>query len=578
MRIKKYFGLLMIVTLLISGCVKEEEPDSEPNDEFQTYMDDLLLDMIDPTDFSINFNFIDPEAFGIEIEPYVLGFTDAQQFSDWIATSKEIIEELNAFSDANLTVQEINDKEALLAYFINQAASEDFYEYIYGDWYLGYSRSLNVQLPAYLEAFTLRTEQDVIGYLNLIETAPQYFQEYTQLEIQRQANDTGYGQSELDEIIALAQQTIAAAASDDYFLIDSFDSRIDELDNLSTEQKNDYKQANRAALQSQWIASYQIIVDDLSAISAPDSVGLAHKNNGAAYYAYAIKDASGIDMDADAILTWLSEFETNAINRIISIQSANPGIDYYESYLSVLTTDGPAQFADGYEVLSAIQSAMSADFPRIDAVNFELRKVDESMSDGSSPAFYFTPQIDYNTEQLQYIYINGDYQNSWYTTYAHEGFPGHMYQFNYFLTQDLHPIRYLLTNTGNAEGWATYAEIYALKYALEDDALMEYIQYMNILNATVLIEMDIQIHHLGWDFERFYTEYSHIALEDARYYYDYIIHTPAVTLTYNLTSLYIYQLREWYSTMSDYTFHQVILDAGSTSLEVVEQHLEKFAD
>ncbi|WP_289445788.1 DUF885 family protein, partial [Klebsiella pneumoniae] len=46
-----------------------------------------------------------------------------------------------------------------------------------------------------------------------------------------------------------------------------------------------------------------------------------------------------------------------------------------------------------------------------------------------------------------------------YTTLAHEGYPGHLYQTTYYASQNPSPIRSLLNFGGYVEGWATYAEM-----------------------------------------------------------------------------------------------------------------------
>ena len=52
-----------------------------------------------------------------------------------------------------------------------------------------------------------------------------------------------------------------------------------------------------------------------------------------------------------------------------------------------------------------------------------------------SPAFYLTPPIDTGSPNL--IYLNPDSRLrgiELYTTLAHEGFPGHLYQSQFFLS------------------------------------------------------------------------------------------------------------------------------------------------
>lgn len=82
------------------------------------------------------------------------------------------------------------------------------------------------------------------------------------------------------------------------------------------------------------------------------------------------------------------------------------------------------------------------------------------MEEFLSPAFYLTPPMDTGAPNV--IYINHGRQISnleLFTTLAHEGFPGHLYQTVYFGRQSPSHIRYLIDYSGYVEGWATYVEV-----------------------------------------------------------------------------------------------------------------------
>ena len=79
--------------------------------------------------------------------------------------------------------------------------------------------------------------------------------------------------------------------------------------------------------------------------------------------------------------------------------------------------------------MESIREQMKADFPELSDVSYEIRSVHPSMEDFLSPAFYLTPPLD--TQSPNVIYINHGQDSSnleLFTTLAHEGFPGHLYQ------------------------------------------------------------------------------------------------------------------------------------------------------
>lgn len=70
------------------------------------------------------------------------------------------------------------------------------------------------------------------------------------------------------------------------------------------------------------------------------------------------------------------------------------------------------------------------------------------------------PAIDNTKENV--IYINQGHipdDLDFYTTLAHEGYPGHLYQTTYFASTNPAPLRSLLNFGGYTEGWATYSEM-----------------------------------------------------------------------------------------------------------------------
>ena len=86
-----------------------------------------------------------------------------------------------------------------------------------------------------------------------------------------------------------------------------------------------------------------------------------------------------------------------------------------------------------------------------------------------SPAFYLTPPID--TLSPNDIYINRHANMSGlelYTTLAHEGFPGHLYQTITFASSAPIPSDTFRPWVVTWKGWATYAESFAYTYYQPD--------------------------------------------------------------------------------------------------------------
>ena len=105
------------------------------------------------------------------------------------------------------------------------------------------------------------------------------------------------------------------------------------------------------------------------------------------------------------------------------------------------------------EILKDLKDDLIKDFPEAVPVNCEIKYVPESLADYLSPAMYLVPPIDsyFNNN----IYINGKDEETLsmiYTTVAHEGYPGHLYQCVYFRDQNPAPIRNIMNFVGYDEG------------------------------------------------------------------------------------------------------------------------------
>ena len=152
------------------------------------------------------------------------------------------------------------------------------------------------------------------------------------------------------------------------------------------------------------------------------------------------------------------------------------------------------------------------------------------MEDYLSPAFYMIPAIDNTSENV--IYINNGHLTdnlSLFTTLAHEGYPGHLYQNVYYASLHADPIRCVLNYGGYTEGWATYSEMmsYYFSTLTKEQATLFQRNSSVILGLYALADMGI--HYDGWklaDAAAFFHTYGitdDATIEDI---YDLIIADP----------------------------------------------------
>ncbi len=222
-------------------------------------------------------------------------------------------------------------------------------------------------------------------------------------------------------------------------------------------------------------------------------------------------------------------------------------------------------------ILIDLKSKLEDNFPAVPDVDTDVKYVQPEMEEYLSPAFYMVPAID-NTDN-QTIYINSGHlpdDLDLYTTLAHEGYPGHLYQNVYYAASEPAPIRSLLGCGGYTEGWATYTEMmsyYFTDLPTEQATLLQ-------RNASVLLGLyalaDMGIHYEGWtliDTVSFFRQYGISDTDVIEDIYDLIIADPGNYLKYYIGYVEFLDLKKeaikaWGDDFTQKRFHKAVLDAG----------------
>ena len=238
--------------------------------------------------------------------------------------------------------------------------------------------------------------------------------------------------------------------------------------------------------------------------------------------------------------------------------------------------------SDPEKILSTLSNKITKDFPPYPQIHTQIKYVQKSMEDYLSPAFYMIPAIDNTSENV--IYINNGHLTdnlSLFTTLAHEGYPGHLYQNVYYASLHPNPIRCVLNYGGYTEGWATYSEMmsYYFSTLTKEQATLFQRNSSVILGLYALADMGI--HYDGWklaDAAAFFHTYGitdDAIIEDI---YDLIIADPANYLKYYIGYLEFLELKKnavdkWGDNFTQMQFHKAVLDVGPASFDVIRAYL-----
>ena len=166
---------------------------------------------------------------------------------------------------------------------------------------------------------------------------------------------------------------------------------------------------------------------------------------------------------------------------------------------------------------------------------------------------------------------------------AHEGFPGHLYQYVYFKNKDTHNVRKVISYLGYTEGWAKYIEIETTDFV--DSSAKKALEYRHMANGLLTCLLDIKIHYHGWSIDEAYEVispfYPGYTKEEFEEWYNAILIMPTIYLPYYYGYFQVQDLKRDFKERlgkkySDLAFHKAYLDIGPAPFSIVKSELEKY--
>lgn len=540
-----------------------------------------------------------PENYNIEYSPGLSAYSPGQS-SQSSAEMEALIAQLEGISSEHLSDSDAYTYDLLLSYLYNQRTGNLLYLY---DEPFSPSSGIQSSLPILLADYTFRSDTDVNDYLTILDQIDDFFGGFILFEREKSAAGLFMADASVDKVIEQCDNIMdkKQLAAGTHFLQSTFQERIDELEQkglISTNQKEDYIIENNRLLTTVVQPAYEKTGDDLFLLkgSGRNEMGLYYYPEGQKYYQYLLKSSTGSSRDIEAIKKLLyQDFKSNYA-QLIMMSTNHPNLsDQLHSGIAAISVTDPL------EILTVLQQNIIDNYPSFPSVDGKdtpdcvVKNVSSCMEPYSSPAYYLVPPIDCYTENTIYINQKSSGNNLYlFTTLAHEGYPGHLYQTVYHLlnmeAKDGNLIRHILHYGGYQEGWALYTEMDSYRYAkqLVADTAPEtaYTYDYYRLNRSMLLclysLLDIAIHYDGADYAQVQKIMATLGIENdnvVRSIYEYIVEEPTNYPKYYLGYLEILELKKearllWGDHYSDYKFHQFFLDAGPSDFTNLEKLLK----
>lgn len=575
-----YHMLPLCFLLLFGGCATETIPLENtpsitipsPTPTFDEFAMDIFLDEVATDTISLHYTLAHPENYGISDFPITLGsVADIVSFDEDAVTTYE---QLLTYESVDLDEEDRRTYHTL-KHHLELLLQNDFSPYL--SELLGPTTGYQAQLPIILAEYRFETMEDVNHYLDLLPCVYDYFKEIAEFEKAKSAAGYFMNDETAKEIIAQCEDFVKDPDSN--FLISTFEERLEELP-LSASEKTEFLLANQSALYAYIFPAYELLAETLNEClgTGQNELGLCYFENGKDYYALFAKTITGSDKTIEQLKTTLSSAITSGCNAMALALAEEPAL-----YDNALEPDYPE--TDPAKIISFIEKKSAEHFPAVDCNGYEIKYIPESLQDYVSPAMYLIPPMDRYNAGVIYINRNPLYEESTlFPTIAHEGYPGHLYQTVATLSGEIHPLRYLLANTGYEEGWATYVETYCYKYAGFSGSLTTFLQADQVATLCLYALSDIYIHYDGYTPEQlstFLTAYG-FPKESAYLIYQTLLAEPGAYLPYAVGCLEFLELKNlavelWDSEYSDYRFHEFLLDAGPMPFAQLRSELQEIS-
>ncbi|MFB9113622.1 DUF885 family protein [Xanthomonas arboricola pv. corylina] len=326
-----------------------------------------------------------------------------------------------------------------------------------------------------------------------------------------------------------------------------------------------------------------------------DTDGLTALPNGAAWYAYDVRQSTTSELTPEQIhqvgLDEVARLQAEIATLAKQVRFRGNLPKFYK----FMQTDRRFSFRSETELLGyyrGLQGRVQAAVPRLFNVQgmpaLEVRVVEPQRAQSAASGSYMRPSGDGSTPGVFYVNTSDlDTRRTWETEslYLHEAIPGHHFQLG--LQQqltDLPKFRRLGGETAYIEGWGLYAESLGRELGLYQDPYNYYGYLQNALWRAIRLVTDTGLHSKGWTRTQaidYMLDNSAMTRTDAEAEVDRYMAIPGQALAYKVGEMKIAQLREQAQRelgprFDVRAFHTEVLKDGSVPLDILQDKIQRW--
>lgn len=553
--------------------------------EFEQYLDDYFKDVVTDDTLTYNYTIKDGADYGLEEPEVTLG--DPGMTAEEIGQDKEEFEgwvkKLDAIDRSCLTEDQKLTYDVLDEYF---EVSAGIFDNVYLYEPFSPMRGLQANIATNFTDYRFDDKGDVERYIELLGQIPDYFAEY--LDFEQEKSEKGYFMSDAvcDKVISQCKDFVAD--KENHFMVTTFNDNIDALDFLTDEEKAEYKEANKQAVENSLLPAFENVAAVLSGLkgTGTNDGGICNYDGGKEYYEYLLKNFAGTAKSPEEVIDMLdTELQKLMVSLYQYYLGNQAAYEYFASNYDSMFAETDQMTAS--EMVDKMMETASEHYPDAGTINYKAEALDKNleMIMDDVLAYYMAPAIDDPDNNL--IRVNGLHTDGMWTTLAHEGYPGHMLQNAYYMSTDPEPVRTLMNFLGYKEGWAMYAcydSLYYYEYEEPEygDTIAALYQLNDEMSYLMMGRVDLGINYEGWTLQDTadYLTKNGMDGSAAQELYTTMVGDPAVYQSYSTGYYEMKELRDYAEEkMGDdfdlKTFNTIILETGPCQFDILKEQVDK---
>lgn len=390
-------------------------------------------------------------------------------------------------------------------------------------------------------------------------------------------------------------------------LFSNFNTKIDKIEDLSEQEKEDYKLAVEKEVKTTVFGAYNSLISYFEKLKskATNEAGVWKFPDGQNYYQYQLSQNTTTNYTPQKVHEiglsevarikkemWEILESQNYADTSKTIGQIVQALNKEDRFLFQNNDEGRTEVLARYnEILDEITLGLDDAFDVRPKAAMEVKRVPEFKEEGSAGAYYSRPAMDGSRGGIFYANLRDVSETVKFgmkTLAYHEGIPGHHFQIAIQSELESTPIfRTFGMFTAYIEGWALYSERLAWELGFyKNDPFGNLGRLQAEMFRAVRLVVDTGIHHKKWTREEAITymiENTGMTTGEVETEIERYIVMPGQACAYKIGMMKILELREKAKTqLGDKfelkEFHNVVLKNGAVPLDILEELIDEYIE